>query len=256
MRKFKVGDKVILENPGPVLSLLKGKKAEVYYVEPEDYNGELVYEIIVKNDGNNDKDFWVEEDWISLDSENIKNQIPKMTDDEIYNMLKPKMEKIGIDSNGTITTVTMNDYRTESINHYMSIEDVKRLVATVYRSGYGRGRKRRPFIIGEKKKPSGHWVPCKHGEKLTPGTKLRRNALQKNQLDWAVARIPTGTEVEVLDGNKDSYVSISCDSIWIGPVNGENGKNKKAYNQFANISGFSAVYIDSATEYFDKWVEE
>ena len=203
--------------------------------------------------GDGDRYFWVKENEISFDSEYIKNQIPKMTDDEIYDMLKPKMEKMGIDSNGAMTAVTMNDYGT-AINHYMPIEDVKRLVATVYRSGYGRGQKGRPFVIGKKKKQGGHWVPCEHGENLTPGTRLCRNAVQATS--YSIAKIPTGTEVEVLDGNKDSYVSIMCDSIWIGPVNGENGKNKKAYNQFADMSGFSAVYIDSATEYFDKWVEE
>lgn len=251
MRKFKVGDKVIFTAPDPtsVSFDFKGEKGEVIYVEPDGYDGLMVYQIFIKDNINGDRYFWVEEDWISFDPD----QIPKMTDDEIYNMLKPKMEKIGIDSNGAMTAVTMNDYGT-AINHYMSIEDVKRLVATVYRSGYGRGQKGRPFIIGKKKKQGGHWVPCEHEEKLAPGTRLCRNAVQATS--YSIAKIPTGTEVEVLDGNKDSYVCVMCDSIWIGPVNGENGKNKKAYNQFANISGFSAVYIDSATEYFDKWVEE
>lgn len=255
MRKFKVGDKVILTAPNLTLISFKGEMGEVIHVEPDGYEGLMVYQIFIKDNINGDRYFWVQEDWISLDSKNIKNQIPKMTDDEIYNMLKPKMEKMGIDYNGTMTALTMDYFRTESINHYMPIEDVKRLVATVYRSGYGRGQKGLSFVIG-KKKQSGHWIPCKHGENLTPGTKVRRNAVQTKESSYSIARIPTGTEAEVLDGNKDSYVSILCDSIWIGPVNGENGKNKKAYNQFANISGFSAVYIDSATEYFDKWVEE
>lgn len=171
MRKFKVGDKVILKNPSPVLSLFKGKRGEVIHVEPDGYDGLMVYQIIAKDNINGDRYFWVEEHEISFDSKNIKNQIPKMTDDEIYNMLKPKMGKMGIDSNGTMTALTMDYFKTESINHYMPIEDVKRLVATVYRSGYGRGQKGRSFIIGEKKKQGGHWVPCKHEEELAPGTK-------------------------------------------------------------------------------------
>lgn len=241
MRKFKVGDKVKINVTEDVCDIFINEEGEVIYVEKDDYKGKLVYELFVKG-----VTLWVKEDWIS-------RVVSNMTDDEIYDMLKPKMEKIGIDSNGAMTAVTMNDYGT-AINHYMPIEDVKRLVATVYRSGYGRGQKGRPFVISKKKKQGGHWVPCEHGENLAPGTRLCRNAVQATS--YSIAKIPTGTEVEVLDGNKDSYVSISCDSIWIGPVNGENGKNKKAYNQFANISGFSAVYIDSATEYFDKWVEE
>lgn len=232
MRKFKVGDRVKINVTEDVCDIFINEEGEVIYVEKDGYKGELVYKLFVKG-----VTLWVKEDWIS-------RVVSNMTDDEIYDMLKPKMEKMGIDYNG------------ELFDEYMSIEDVKRLVATVYRSGYGRGQKGRPFIIGKKKKQGGHWVPCKHEEKLTPGTKLRKNAVQAKGLNYSIERIPIGTEVEVLNGNKDSYVSISCDSIWIGPVNGENGKNKKAYNQFANMSGFSAIYIDSATEYFDKWVEE
>lgn len=244
MRKFKVGDKVILENPGPVLSLLKGEKGEVIYVEPEDYNGELVYEIIVKNDGNSVKDFWVEEDWISFDPDHIKNQIPKMTDDEIYDMLKPKMKKMGIDSNG------------ELFDEYMPIEDVKRLVATVYRSGYGRGQKGRPFVIGKKKKQGGHWVPCEHGEKLTPGTKLRRNNVKFNDGDYAIQKIPVGTEVEVLNGYEDFYVHVTQNNIWVSFPGGNNGENEKTYKKFYDLTGYYVIHVGKYTEYFDKWVEE
>ena len=252
MRKFKVGDKVILENPGPVLSLLKGEKGEVIYVEPEDYNGELVYEIIVKNDGIRVKDFWVEEDWISFDPDHI----PKMTDDEIYDMLKPKMEKMGIDSNGTMTAVTINDYRTESINYYMPIEDVKRLVATVYRSGYGRGQKGRPFVIGKKKKQGGHWVPCEHEEKLTPGTKVRRNSMKFGDGDYAIQKIPVGTEMEILDGGKDIRICVARNGIWVSFPGGNNGENEKTYKKFHDLTGYHVIYVGEYTEYFDKWVEE
>lgn len=254
MRKFKVGDKVIIL-PNPIILLPVGKKAEVHYVEPEDYNGEMVYEIIVKNNDNSDIYLWMKENWISFDSDYIKNQIPKMTDDEIYDMLKPKMEKMGIDFNGTITTVTMNDYRTESINHYMSIEDVKRLVATVYRSGYGRGQKGRPFVIG-KKKQSGHWVPCEHGEKLAPGTKLRRNSMKFGDGDYAIQKIPVGTEMEILDGEKDIRICVARNGIWVSFPGGNNGKNEKAYKKFRDLTGYHVIYVGDHTEYFDKWVEE
>lgn len=252
MRKFKVGDKVIFKNPGPVLSFFKGEKGEVIHVEPDGYDGLMVYQIFIKDNINGDRYFWVEEDWIVLDPDHIKNQIPKMTDDEIYDMLKPKMEKMGIDSNGTITTVTMNDYRTESIDHYMPIEDVKRLVATVYRSGYGRGQKGRPFIIGEKRK-QGHWVPCAHGEDLAPGTKLRRNYIGFNDGDCAIPKIPVGTEVEVLDGYKDFYANVFPSSIWVS-FPGEN--NGEAYKKFRDLTGHYVIYVGDYTEYFDKWVEE
>lgn len=254
MRKFKVGDKVIIL-PNPIILLSVGKKAEVHYVEPEDYNGEMVYEIIVKNDDNSDRYFWMKENWISFDSDYIKNQIPKMTDDEIYDMLKPKMEKIGIDSNGTITAVTMNDYGTTFINHCMPIENVKRIVATVYRSGYGRGQKGRPFVIG-KKKQSGHWVPCEHGEKLAPGTKLRRNSMKFGDGDYAIQKIPVGTEMEILDGEKDIRICVARNGIWVSFPGGNNGENEKTYKKFHDLTGYHVIYVGEFTEYFDKWVEE
>lgn len=236
MRKFKIGDRVKIINH----KIYANKEATVIYVEPDDYNGELVYKLSVKGSF-----VWAEEDWLSL----ISRSASEMTDDEIYNMLKPKMQKMGIDFNGSMTAVTMSNYRTESINYYMPIEDVKRLVATVYRSGYGRGQKGRPFIIGEKKK-QGHWVPCKHGENLAPGTKLRTNVA------LVMARIPSGTEVEVLDGCKDTHVRALPNAIWVSFPGGNNGENEKAYKKFYDLTGHYVIYIGDCTEYFDKWVEE
>ena len=255
MRKFKVRDKVIIKVPDSAYLCYNGEKGEVIYVESDTYDGLLVYEIAVKNNNGSDSFFWAKEDWIVLDPEYTKNQNPEMTDDEIYNMLKPKMQKMGIDFNGSMTGITMSDYRTESVNYYMPIEDVKRLVATVYRSGYGRGQKGRPFIIGEKRK-QGHWVPCEHEEDLTPGIKLRRNYVKFNDEDYAISKIPVGTEVEVLDGYKDSYVNVSLSDIWVSFPEGNNGKNEKTYKKFRDLTGYHVVYVGDCTEYFDKWVEE
>ena len=253
MRKFKIGDKVIIKG-----SSFNGKKGEVIYVEPDIYDGFLVYEIAIKNDDGSQEQngsFWVEEDWIVFDPEYTKNQNPEMTDDEIYNMLKPKMQKMGIDFNGSMTAITTSDYRTESIDYYMPIEDVKRLVATIYRSGYGRGQKGWPFIIGEKEK-QGHWVCCEHGEVLASGTKLRRNYVEFNNGDCGIPKIPVGTEVEVLDGYKDSHVNISLSNIWVSFPGGNNGENEKAYKKFRDLTGYHVIYVGDYTEYFDKWVEE
>lgn len=238
MRKFKVGDKVIIVS-NPCIPSLLNAKAEVTYVEPDDYDGKMVYEIVVKRNGLDKRYFWVKENWISFDPENTF----KRTDDEIYDMLKPKMEKMGINYNG------------ELYNTYMPIEDVKRLVATIYRSGYIRGQKGRPFVIGEKKE-KGHWVPCQHGEELTPGTKLRRNHIKYCDVDWCIAKIPVGTEVEVLNGAKDSYINVLLNKNWVSFPGGDNGKNEEPYDKFEELTGFYVIYIDSCTEYFDKWVEK
>lgn len=252
MRKFKVGDKVIIKDPDPMFSCFNREKGEVAYVEPDTYGGFLVYEIAIKNNGGS---FWVEEDWIVLDPEHTKNQNFEMTDDEIYNMLKPKMQKMGIDFNGSMTAVTMSNYRTEFIDHYMPVEDVKRLVATVYRSGYGRGQKGRPFIIGEKRK-QGHWVSCEHGEDLASGTKLRRNYVEFDDGDYAIQKIPVGTEVEVLDGCKDSHICVLPSAIWVSFPGGNDGENEKAYKKFHDLTGYNVIHVGDYTEYFDKWVEE
>lgn len=246
MRKFKIGDRVKINNTENIYKSYIGKEATVIYVETDDYIGELVYNLLVEKDS-----FWAKEDWLSL----ILRSVPETTDDEIYNMLKPKMQKMGINFNGTMTAVTMSDFRTESIDYYMPIEDVKRLVATVYRSGYGRGQKGRPFVIGEKKK-QGHWVPCAHGEVLAPGTKLRRNYIEFNDGDCAILKIPVGIEVEVLDGFKDSYICFYEDAIWVSFPEGNNGENEKAYENFCKLTGFYVIYVGDYTEYFDKWVEE
>lgn len=246
MRKFKIGDRVKINNTENVHKSCIGKEATVIYVETDDYNGELVYNL--SGEGGI---LWAKEDWLSL----ISKSVPEMTDDEIYDMLKPKMQKMGIDFNGSMTTVTISDYRTQSIDYYMPIEDVKRLVATVYRSGYGRGQKGRPFIIGGKGK-QGHWVPCAHGEDLTPGTKLRRNYATYNGGDYATQRIPAGTEVEVLNGLKDIYVHVFRSATWISFPGGNNGENEKAYKKFHDLTGYHVIYVDDYTEYFDKWVEE
>ena len=95
--------------------------------------------------------------WKSI--ELVDNSNYNMTNEEIWEMFKPKMEKLGINYDGTYI-------RYPSIldkpKKYMDIPTVHKLVATAYRSGYGRGQKGRPFVIGEKKvkeKKGGHWEP-------------------------------------------------------------------------------------------------
>ena len=105
---------------------------------------------------------------------NNENDITrKYTDEQIWEMLMSKMEKMGINCKGEFSILTASGYKELTEIRTMSIEDVVRLVATVYRSGYVRGRKGRSFIIGEKKE--GHWEHCYEGEKLPEGTKVKLN---------------------------------------------------------------------------------
>ena len=117
MSKFKVGDKVALkDNPydcfGRVIDFAVG--SQLYY-------------IVAMSD---------DEYRIMKESELVTLQeSPNMSDDEIYNMLKPKMKKSGayIDR-----------------GYYYELDSTK-AIALAYRSGYLRAKKGRPFQIGGEK---------------------------------------------------------------------------------------------------------
>ena len=106
---------------------------------------------------------------------NNENDITRQySDEEIWNMLKPKMEKMDVKYHqGTFIELHDDGSIQYTYGNYMTLNDVIRLVATIYRSSYVRGRKGRSFIIGEKKK--GHWEPCCKGEKLPERTKVKLN---------------------------------------------------------------------------------
>ena len=113
MSKFKVGDKVALSNSQNVLlGQVKCEAFGGYYIEME----ENYYAIMPEDD-------------LVLYNE------PTLSDDAIYNMLKPKLEKSGayIDR-----------------GYYYEL-DSKKAIALAYRSGYLRAKKGRPFKIGGEK---------------------------------------------------------------------------------------------------------
>ncbi len=115
MGKFKVGDMVALKsNPNKPIGQIEYKTFGGYYIE------------IVKG-------------YYTTISENMlvsyHEEIPDMTDDEIYSMLEPKLEKSGV-------YIDRGDYYEL---------DYKPAIALAYRSGYLRAKKGRPFKIGGKK---------------------------------------------------------------------------------------------------------
>ena len=76
---------------------------------------------------------------------------PNLTDEEIWEMLQPKMKKIGMVSPCSRVEIRSSDIPFFSTNHLTkqyNEEDVQRAIATAYRSGYGRAMKGRPFKIG------------------------------------------------------------------------------------------------------------
>ena len=132
MSKFKVGDKVALNNsPNVLLGQFEGDVCEVfggYYIKME----ENYYAIMPE------------------DELVLYNELT-LSDDEIYNMLKPKLDNSVF--NGCIKfnlPVIMGFDGMEKVRCYRENEVIK-AIALAYRSGYLRAKKGRPFKIGGEK---------------------------------------------------------------------------------------------------------
>lgn len=113
MSKFKVGDKVAnSSSPKVLLGQIMCEAFGGYYIQMEE----------------NYYDIMLEDDLVLYDE-------TALSDDEIYDMLKPKLEKSGayIDC-----------------GYYYEL-DSKKAIALAYRSGYLRAKKGRPFKIGGEK---------------------------------------------------------------------------------------------------------
>ena len=89
------------------------------------------------------------------DVELVKNE--DTTNEEIWEMLKPKMEKNGLKKKMGGLYIGKN-----LVNGFWvyKANDVHNAIALAYKVGYLRSQKGRPFKIGEKKeKKGGHWEP-------------------------------------------------------------------------------------------------
>ena len=130
MSKFKVGDKVALKSsPYVKLGVIDSNIFGYYLI-----------------DIGNDSYKMVEEDDIVPIEE-----VPDLSDDEIYNMLKPKMDNSVF--NGCIKfnlPIIMGFDGMEKVRCYRENEVIK-AIALAYRSGYLRAKKGRPFKIGGEK---------------------------------------------------------------------------------------------------------
>ena len=127
MSKFKVGDKVALNNsPNVLLGQVEGDVCEIfggYYIKME----ENYYTIMSEDD-------------LVLYNEHT------LSDDEIYNMLKPKMKNSNVWNHGYRVVAYDDGYHLVRDDN-----DVIKAIALAYRSGYLRAKKGRPFKIGGEK---------------------------------------------------------------------------------------------------------
>lgn len=90
----------------------------------------------------------------------------EMTNEEIWEMLRPKMEK------NALTTKNIHAGLFGPIYTYNE-KDVHNAVALAYKVGYLRAIKGRPFKFGEKKKKSGHWEPVDPNNLPKEGKRVR-----------------------------------------------------------------------------------
>ena len=125
MSKFKVGDKVALKSSPYVKFGVIDSNIFGYYLI----------------DIGNDNYKMVEEDDIMLIEE-----LPDMSDEEIYDMLKPKMKNSNVWNHGYRAVAYDDGYHLVREDN-----DVINAIALAYRSGYLRAKKGRPFKIGGEK---------------------------------------------------------------------------------------------------------
>lgn len=120
MSKFKVGDNVALNNsPNVLLGQVMCEAFGGYYIEME-------------------KNYYT----IMSEDDLVLYEGTALSDDEIYNMLKPKMDKADVLKYGYY----YNDHT------MFNADETIKAIALAYRSGYLRAKKGRPFKIGGEKK--------------------------------------------------------------------------------------------------------
>lgn len=132
MSKFKVGDKVApVDTPNVYFGCIASIGHGSAFVKiPPNYDSGFV---------------------VSLVSLALYQELPDVSDDEIYTMLKPKLDNSVF--NGCIKfnlPVIMGFDGMEKVRCYRENEVIK-AIALAYRSGYLRAKKGRPFKIGGEK---------------------------------------------------------------------------------------------------------
>ena len=127
MSKFKVGDQVA---PVDTPNVYFGRIASIGHGSA-----------FVKIPPNYDSGFVV-----SLVSLALYQELPDVSDDEIYDMLKPKMKNSNVWNHGYRVVAYDDGYHLVREDN-----DVINAIALAYRSGYLRAKKGRPFKIGGEK---------------------------------------------------------------------------------------------------------
>ena len=170
-----------------------------------------------------DDDYWsceeINLEAIATNKNEMIQNINDMTNEEIWEMLEPKMEK------NALTTKNLHAGLFGPIYTYNE-KDVHNAIALAYRSGYLRAMKGRPFRIGEKKKK------CRHWEDIGP------NNLPKE-----------GAKVRYKGGLKGCNWEQNSIAKWIKT------ENDRFSIKFDGMS-WTLDCMNRLLKYFDMWVED
>ena len=168
----------------------------------------------------NDGAFWYTKTELEL--------VEEMTNEEIWEMLKPKMIKNGLEEyKGGFY---LNDLIVP-VGYVYTADKANEAIAIAYRSGYLRAMKGRPFKIGDKKKKGGHWVPVDPNNLPKEGTKVRYSRECKDYVD------------------SDEYICINDTGVvklggsWFGMT-------------LDNPREYEWICFDEAEDCLDMWVED
>lgn len=150
-----------------------------------------------------------------------------MTNEEIWEMLRPKMEKNSLKSVASIIhTSTDKDWSKFNLTHVYAEDDVHNAIALAYKVGYLRSQKGRPFKIGEKKKKGGHWEPVDPNNLPKEGMRVRYNGGLKG-CNWK-----KNSEAKWIKTENDRFSIKFDEMIW------------------------TLDYMNRLLKYFDVWVED
>ena len=117
----------------------------------------------------------------------MSNYVNDMTNEEIWEMLQPKLLK-----------------------NYIFPNNVSEAVGMAYRVGYLRAMKGRPFKIGEKKKKGGHWEPVDPKNLPKEGTRVRY-AREYAGYIWNKKYLPVGKKGVLTIGGPYDHIGIKLD---------------------------------------------
>lgn len=133
-----------------------------------------------------DDDYWscekINLELIETNKNEMIQNMNDMTNEEIWEMLRPKMEKNNVLSELGVLCQgedKLNKLLDTSIIDGKYVTDVypatavQYAITIAYRSGYERAMKGRPFKFGEKKKKGGHWGPVDPNNLPKEGTRVR-----------------------------------------------------------------------------------